>query len=64
MCIRDSVYCAGTAIRLSDTPGYVEKASPRLGEDTFAVFKEYLGKSEEELLRMEADGVLGQYREK
>lgn len=58
------VYCAGTAIRLSDTPGYVEKASPRLGEDTFAVFKEYLGKSEEELLRMEADGVLGQYREK
>ncbi len=57
------LHCAGTAMRLSDTPGSVTKAAPRLGEDTFAVFEEYLGMTEEELLKLEEAGIVKQYRD-
>lgn len=45
-------------INLSDTPVAYKKASPSLGEDTSRILKEYLSKSEQEIIHLNAAGTI------
>ena len=47
------------AWKMSQTPGGVRWASPRLGEHNAVVYRELLGMSEKEIADMEAEGVTG-----
>jgi len=49
----------GVPIKLSDTPGRVDHAPPRLGEHTAAVLHTLLGLPPEEMARLSGDGVIG-----
>jgi benzylsuccinate CoA-transferase BbsF subunit len=46
------------AMRFSDTPEAIERAAPRLGEDTARVMREVLGMSDAEIRELEEKGVL------
>ena len=43
---------------LSRTPGRIRSAGPRLGENNKEIYNQYLGLSEDELLRLKNDGVI------
>jgi len=45
-------------IKFSETPGIIEKPAPALGQDTEEVLKKYLGKTEDELKKLEKEGVI------
>jgi benzylsuccinate CoA-transferase BbsF subunit len=45
-------------IRLRATPGAIDRPAPRLGEHNDRVFRVLLGLSEEEIVRLERDGVI------
>jgi crotonobetainyl-CoA:carnitine CoA-transferase CaiB-like acyl-CoA transferase len=49
----------GTPIKLSQTPGLVDRPPPRLGEHTASVLQELLSVAPEEIARLSGDGVLG-----
>jgi len=49
----------GVPIKLSDTPGAVDRPPPRLGEHTAAVLQQVLGVSAQEIAELRAGGVLG-----
>lgn len=53
----------GTVINLSDTPGRVEKAAPRLGQDTQEVLHDLAGLSLPEIADYESRGVIRCFRE-
>jgi len=53
----------GTVAELSDTPGRVEKPAPRLGQDTEEVLHNMAGYSANEILALEAHGVVRCFRE-
>jgi len=47
----------GVPIKMSETQGSVRKAAPVLGEDTAEILKELLGKTQEEIDVLEAEGI-------
>ncbi|MCU0249818.1 MAG: CoA transferase [Vicinamibacterales bacterium] len=49
----------GVPIKLSDTPGGVDHAPPRLGEHTASVLQQVLGLAPEEIATLNGDGVIG-----
>jgi crotonobetainyl-CoA:carnitine CoA-transferase CaiB-like acyl-CoA transferase len=49
----------GVPIKLSDTPGGVDYAPPRLGEHTASVLRNVLGLAPEEIATLNGDGVIG-----
>jgi len=49
----------GVPIKLSDTPGGVDHAPPRLGEHTASVLQKVLGLTPEEIATLNGDGVVG-----
>jgi crotonobetainyl-CoA:carnitine CoA-transferase CaiB-like acyl-CoA transferase len=53
-----AIRALGVPIKLSDTPGAVRTAPPRLGEHTDAVLRD-LGFGDEEVGRLRAGGVIG-----
>jgi crotonobetainyl-CoA:carnitine CoA-transferase CaiB-like acyl-CoA transferase len=48
----------GTPLKLSETPGRVDRLAPRPGEHNEEVFVGLLGCSRDELARDQADGVI------
>ncbi len=52
------ILVTGVPIKLSETPGKVRSAPPQLGEHTLSVLSGLLGKTNEELERLRASGVL------
>lgn len=48
----------GVPMRLSATPATIRMAPPTLGEHTEAILRERLGRSDEEIARLRADGVV------
>ena len=52
------VRIAGSPIRLSETPGRVERPAPRLGEHSAAVLKRVLGYDRERIEALKAAGVI------
>ena len=48
----------GVAIKMSETPGTVERRAPDVGENNVEVYGELLGLTPEELSRLEAEGVI------
>ncbi|MBN9008630.1 MAG: CoA transferase [Rhizobiales bacterium] len=48
----------GIPVKLSATPGSVDKAPPLVGEDNDAVYGEVLGFSKEEIAKLRADGAI------
>ncbi len=55
-----AIRVTGVPVRLSATPGSVRRAPPRLGEHTRAALSEILKISDEELEKLEREGVLRQ----
>ncbi len=53
------VRVTGVPVRLSETPGDVRTAPPRLGEHTDAVLADLLGLASDELARLRREGVFG-----
>lgn len=53
-----STLIAGLPIKMSLTPGAVYKAAPVLGEDNRDVYKEMAGLEDEELAKLEKEGVI------
>jgi crotonobetainyl-CoA:carnitine CoA-transferase CaiB-like acyl-CoA transferase len=49
----------GVPIKLSDTPGTVQTAPPRLGEHTASALRDVLGLAPEEIAQLSSDGVIG-----
>ena len=49
----------GMYAHVSGTPGSIRKAAPCLGEDNRLVLGQMLGMTDEELARLEAEGVIG-----
>ena len=49
---------AGNPIKLSRTPGVLERAAPDLGQDTAGVLSELLGLSGDEIAELKAEGVV------
>jgi crotonobetainyl-CoA:carnitine CoA-transferase CaiB-like acyl-CoA transferase len=45
-------------MKLSETPGQVERPSPLIGEHNDLILGKYLGISPEEVRQLKADGVL------
>lgn len=54
-----TVRVTGCPIRLSDTPGSVRTAPPRLGEHSAEVLQDYLGLSAEEVADLRQRGIVG-----
>jgi len=48
----------GTPLKLSETPGRIERLAPVPGEHNEEIFVGLLGHSKDELARWEADGVI------
>jgi len=48
----------GVAIKMSETPGTIERRAPKAGEDNQEVYGELLGFALGELSRLEAEGVI------
>ncbi len=48
----------GVAIKMSETPGAVERRAPEAGENNVEVYGELLGLTSEELSRLEAEGII------
>ena len=48
----------GIPMKLSETPGQVERPSPLIGEHNDLILGKYLGISPEEVRQLKADGVL------
>lgn len=56
------VWMAGTPLKLSRTPGKIERPAPMLGEHTLEVLLE-AGYTEEEVRRLEAEGVVSCFKQ-
>ncbi|MBJ2356435.1 CaiB/BaiF CoA-transferase family protein, partial [Sphaerochaeta sp. S2] len=56
--IAGSLKMPGVAIKLSETPGSIEKCAPLLGEHNKELLKEFFNYSNEEVEKLEAEGVL------
>lgn len=56
--IAGKVKMAGVPIKLSETPGSVEKAAPLLGQHTAEILSEILGLSSAEVAQLKAENVL------
>jgi len=48
----------GVAIKMSETPGTIERRAPKAGENNEEVYSELLGFTPKELSRLEAEGVI------
>ena len=48
----------GVPIKMSESPGIIEKRAPEVGEHNEEVYSELLGFSSEELSRLKAEGVI------
>jgi crotonobetainyl-CoA:carnitine CoA-transferase CaiB-like acyl-CoA transferase len=53
-----AVKITGTPLKLSETPGHVERLAPLPGEHNEEIFGELLGHARDELARWEAEGVI------
>jgi crotonobetainyl-CoA:carnitine CoA-transferase CaiB-like acyl-CoA transferase len=53
----ESFLLPGSPLKLSETPGRVHRPAEALGASNDYVFRELLGRSEEEIRRLKADGV-------
>jgi crotonobetainyl-CoA:carnitine CoA-transferase CaiB-like acyl-CoA transferase len=57
--VHGAIFVESSAIRLSQTPGSVERAAPTLGADAQYILGNILGYSEERIAELAADGALG-----
>ena len=49
-----------SVLRLSRSPGRIERSGPRLGQDTYTLLREWIGTSEAELASLSASGAIYQ----
>lgn len=48
----------GVVLKLSETPGNIERGAPRIGEDNDMIYKDLLGYTESEVVRLREEKII------